>query len=62
MANMMQTLAGVRGCGKADHSPRDRAKQQRGDALRPAKGLLAAAGIAAAMWAAIGLLVWWAIG
>jgi hypothetical protein len=68
MANIVQTSAEVRGCGKTNSLPRDNNTRQlrddrlRDDPLRPAKGLLSAAGFAAAIWAVIGLLVWWIAG
>ena len=62
MANMVQIPSGVRRCGRANDPPRDKTRHRGDDALGAARGLLTATGLAAAIWAAIGLLVWWIVG
>ncbi|HST74734.1 MAG TPA: hypothetical protein VLJ20_05120 [Acetobacteraceae bacterium] len=62
MANMMQIPSGVRRCGKANDLPRGKTRHRGDDALGAARGLLAATGLAAAIWAVIGLLAWWIVG
>jgi len=63
MWNMVRTSWGVGARGKADNPPRQKARERKDDdPLAPAKGLLVASGLAAAIWAVIGLLVWWAAG
>lgn len=63
MWNMVQTQCRVGARGKTDDPPRRKTTERReDDPLAPARGLLVASGLAAAIWAAIGLLVWWAVG
>ena len=61
MWNMVQTTPRVRARGRTDTPPRHRSRARSDDALAPAKGLLAAAGLAAGIWAVIGLMVWWLV-
>jgi hypothetical protein len=63
MWNMVQARWRVGARGRADDPPRHRTSERRDDdPLAPAKGLLVASGLAAAIWAVIGLLVWWVAG
>jgi hypothetical protein len=63
MWNMVQTQWGVGARGKTDDPPRRKTRERRDDdALAPARGMLVATGLAAAIWAGIGLLVWWVVG
>jgi hypothetical protein len=62
MWNMVRTASRVRARGRADNPPRHKSRARSDDALAPAKGLLAAAGLAAGIWAVIGLIVWWLVG
>lgn len=63
MWNMVQTQWGVGARSKADDPPRYKSRKRgENDALAPARGLMVASGLAAAIWAVIGLLVWWVVG
>jgi hypothetical protein len=62
MWNMVQTPSRVRARDRADNPPRHKSNARSDDPLAPAKGLLAAAGLAAGIWAVIGLMVWWLVG